>query len=117
MRAFPALAAVTLLLVACETPVPPERAAYVGHWSGGAIKQLDITQAGRVEYLRANDGGGNTSISAPIQRFEGDDFRVGVGPLSTTFKVTAVPHQDASGAWLMTVDGVEVRRADGAGNT
>lgn len=116
MRTLPALVAATLLLVACEKPVPPERAAYVGHWSGGPIRQLDITQAGRIEYLRAMEGGGTTTISSPIQRFEGDDFVVGVGPISTTFKVTAPPHQDATGMWVMTVDGVEVRRSGGDGN-
>jgi hypothetical protein len=70
---------------------------------------LVIAQDGRVEYQR-KEGAGTTTINAPIQRFEGYNFEVGLGPISTTFVVAAPPHQDG-GSWKMTVDGVELTKA------
>lgn len=51
----------------------------------------------------------NKSIDAPLKEFQGDNFVVGVGPIATTFVVSARPHQDGS-AWKMTVDGVELTK-------
>jgi hypothetical protein len=96
------------LLAACGKPVPPEKAAYVGYWQGPGMT-LSITQEGRIEYKRV-EGGSSKSISAPLQGFHGDDFDAGLGPMSTTFKVTAPPHQEG-GAMKMTVDGVELTRS------
>lgn len=70
---------------------------------------LAIDADGRVRYQRRN-GGGHTSIEAPIQRFEGDNFVVGVGFLSTTFVVSKPPHE-SDGVMRMTVDGVELRQS------
>ncbi len=59
--------------------------------------------------LRQHGASSSKSLSAPIKAFKGDDFVVGVGPMETTFKVSAVPHQDG-GNWKMTVDGEELVR-------
>lgn len=104
--------AATSLLAACGQPVPMERAAYVGVWEGPDVF-LEITADGRVSYERRR-GSGNVSIQAPIRRFEGDDFVVGFGPFSTTFKVSAPPRLDGN-RWTMVVDGVPLRRTGGLG--
>lgn len=48
--------------------------------------------------------------SAPVQKFQGDNFVGGVGLFKTTFAVSAPPRQGGA-AWKMTVDGVELARA------
>ncbi|MBS0457555.1 MAG: hypothetical protein JSS44_09535 [Proteobacteria bacterium] len=101
------IALLVLALAACAKPLPPERAAYVGQWQGQNMV-LRITQEGRLAYKRM-EGNSTTSVDAPIQGFSGNDFSAGVGPLSTTFKVSAPPHQDGT-QWKMTVDGVELTR-------
>ncbi len=109
MRAAAAvlLATALLLPVACSQPIPPEKLSYAGEWRAAHMRLL-ITPQGRVDYERRHDGS-SKSVKAPIQRFEGDDFIVGIGPLSTRFVVSAPPHLEA-GRWKMTVDGVELTR-------
>ena len=48
-------------------------------------------------------------LQAPLQRFEGDNFVVGVGPMSTVFTVSKPPYHDGRD-WKMVVDGVELTR-------
>lgn len=98
-----------LLLAACGQPVPPERASYVGAWEGSGVF-LVIDADGSVRYRRIQDGS-KTSIEAPLVGFVGDDFEVGVGPLTTTFDVTAPPRREGE-RWIMVVDGVTLVRAD-----
>ncbi len=105
-----AAAALAALLAACGAPVPAAKAAYVGAWRSDRM-QLLITADGYVRYERRN-GNGRTSINAPIQRFDGDNFVVGVGFMHTTFVVSRPPHRDGS-RWKMTVDGVELVRVSG----
>ncbi len=69
---------------------------------------LLITMDGSVAYRRLQ-GGMKKSIDGPLKDFEGDNFVVGIGPVSTTFVVSAAPHLDG-GAWRMTVDGIELTR-------
>lgn len=97
----------TVALTGCAKPIPAERSAYVGEWHGSAMALL-ITPDGSVAYRRL-EGGVNKSIDAPLKEFEGDNFVVGIGPISTTFVVSKAPHEDA-GKWKMTVDGVELSR-------
>jgi hypothetical protein len=102
------------LLAGCADPLPQARMSYAGEWRGekGAEKiLLAIKEDGYVNYMRRS-ANGRTTINAPIQRFEGDNFVVGVGPFSTTFVVSKPPHLDGS-AWKMTVDGVELVRHSG----
>jgi hypothetical protein len=103
-----AVVSAALLLAACANPVPPEKSAYVGQWNAPGMSLL-ITQDGSVDYKRVK-GGVNTSITAPLKKFEGDNFIVGVGLWTTTF-VVSKPPSEAAGRWKMTVDGVELIRA------
>ena len=96
-----------LLLCACGKPVPPEKSAYVGEWRAAEMAIL-ITQDGEVRYAR-KEKGKSRSMKAPLKRFEGDNFIVGLGPVSTTFAVSVAPHRDGD-AWRMTVEGVELTR-------
>lgn len=109
-RLIPALPMfVALLLAACGVAVPPDKMAYVGEWRAEGMSLL-ITRDGSVVYHRLRKGA-KTSMDAPLKGFQGDDFEVGVGPMSTVFKVSAPPHE-VEGRWLMTVDGVELSRVD-----
>lgn len=111
MRILRRLALVAALFVAaCSQPVPAEKVAYVGAWKSDRMA-LVITADGYVQYERRKDGG-HTTINAPIQRFDGDNFVVGVGVLHTTFVVSRPPHREGS-QWKMTVDGVELVRVSG----
>lgn len=109
-RAFSAalLLAAVLLLCSCAKPLPPDKAAYAGEWSGPGMS-LTITAGGSVSYVR-REGTSRVRINAPVKEFQGDNFIVGLGPAVTTFVVTAPPRQEA-GVWRMTVDGVELTRA------
>jgi hypothetical protein len=109
MRIIKGLIAVlfALALVACTKPLPADKAAYAGEWHGAGMTLL-ITQDGSVKYTRV-DGNANKSIDGPLKEFEGNNFSVGVGPLATTFIVSAAPHPDGS-TWKMTVDTIELTR-------
>jgi hypothetical protein len=109
MRAAAALVmlVVAALLASCSEPIPPEKLGYAGEWRGENVL-LVITLEGGVAYKR-QDGKSSVSINAPIQRFEGNNFVVGVGPLNTTFVVAQPPHL-VDGQYKMTVDGVELTR-------
>ena len=110
--AFALLAVLALLLSACAEPLPKDKLAYAGEWRGQGVWLL-ITADGRCEYQRQKEGM-SSSIEAPIKGFEGDNFVVGVGFLTTTF-VVSKPPQLIDGKWKMTVDGVELTRASGPG--
>jgi hypothetical protein len=105
-----AAACLALLLAACGQPVPAAKAEYVGTWTANKM-HLVITSDGYVQYERLG-GNGRTSINAPIQKFDGDNFVVGVGFLRTTFVVSRPPHREGN-RWKMTVDGVELVRLSG----
>jgi predicted small lipoprotein YifL len=99
-------------LSACGQPVPEDRAAYVGEWHAPAM-DVQFTRDGIVRYKRVRHGTAvgeaTTTINAPLRRFEGDNFVVGLPFLSTTFEVSTPPHHEA-GIWRMVVDGVELTR-------
>ena len=101
------VAVLCALLAACGIAVPEDKSDYVGEWRAPDMSLL-ITRDGRVEYWRT-EGMSKTSVSGPLQSFDGDDFTVGVGFMSTRFDVTVPPHE-ADGEWTMTVDGVRLRR-------
>lgn len=94
-------------LLACGKPVPPEKSAYVGEWEEKSMYLL-ILQDGTVSYKRLK-GGGSTSVNGPLKGFTGDNFEVGIGPLSTTFVVNKPPYKDGAN-WKMVVDGVELTK-------
>ncbi|HEY0722164.1 MAG TPA: hypothetical protein VGE50_13025 [Gammaproteobacteria bacterium] len=103
-----ALLLFTLTLVGCAKPVPAEKASYVGEWQEKTMYLL-ITQDGSVRYKRLKEKGVTTSIEGPLKGFEGDNFTVGVGPMSTVFIVSRPPYQEGD-LWKMVVDGVELVR-------
>lgn len=109
MKLFRAFIAVLLVLVlaGCSKPLPPEKAAYAGEWQGLGMS-LMITPDGSVAYKRMK-GGVTTSVDGPLKEFQGNNFLVGLGPLTTTFVVSVPPHE-AGGVWKMTVDDVELTR-------
>jgi len=106
--------AIAALLLACTKPIPPDRMAYVGDWQAKNMR-LSITAAGEVHYLRV-DGSARKTIDAPLKAFEGDDFIVGIGPLTTKFAVSKAPHRDGN-VWKMTVDGIELVRSLAPGDS
>lgn len=101
------LVSIALLLAGCSEPIPPEKVGYAGEWRGENVV-LVITLEGAVQYERRS-GSSKVSVNAPIQRFVGDDFVVGIGPFSTTFVVSRPPHL-VDGQYRMVVDGVELTR-------
>jgi hypothetical protein len=109
VRRVPLLALLGAMLCGCGQPVPPDKLAYVGQWQTKTMYLL-ITADGSVRYERLRDGT-KTSVNGPLKGFTGDDFAVGVGPLSTTFVVSKPPYEDG-GTWKMVVDGVELTRTD-----
>jgi hypothetical protein len=100
--------AICLCLLSCGTPVPPDKIEYVGEWTGQGMYLL-ILQDGSVEYRRLK-GGGTREVTGPIQAFEGDDFKVGISFISTTFHVSRRPYLEG-GVWKMVVDGVELTKS------
>jgi len=96
-----------LFLFGCARPVPPEKVAYVGEWQEKSMYLL-ITQDGSVRYKRLN-GGTTTSIEGPLKGFQGNNFEVGIGPMSTIFVVNKPPYQDGE-VWKMVVDNVELTK-------
>lgn len=83
-----------------------DKSTYVGDWHANGFF-LSITQDGHVHYKRV--GAVNKTINAPLKRFESDNLVVGVGPVTTTFVVSSVPHAEGD-KWKVTVDGVELRK-------
>jgi hypothetical protein len=99
----------TIVLSACGQPLPADKAGYAGSWRSSQMSLL-ITADGSVKYERLEEG--NTkSISGPLKGFEGQNFSVGFGPMSTTFVVSAPPHTTGDRI-RMTVDGIELTREE-----
>ena len=96
-------------LAGCGQAVPADKQAYVGEWQSKGVA-INIDQGGKVIYVKES-GGSNSRVEAPLQGFTGNDFTIGLGPMKTTFKVSVPPHED-NGEWKMTVDGVELTRAN-----
>jgi len=103
------LLATNLALLGCGKPVPVEKSTFVGEWQNKTMYLL-ITQEGSVVYKRL-DGGVSKSIEGPLKGFKGDNFEVGIGPLSKEFKVSVPPH-DEDGEWKMVVDGAELTKTE-----
>src|SRR5271169_832997 len=91
---------VALSLLGCGKPVPPEKSAYVGEWREKTMYLL-ITQDASVSFKRLKSGA-STSVEGPLKGFDGNNFEVGIGPMSTTFIVSKPPYQDGE-SWKMVV--------------
>jgi hypothetical protein len=104
---FAAVFVLATLLAACMgVGIPPDKTAYVGRWVGKDIT-LEISSGGEVDYKRIGGEKGRVSVKAPIVEWEGNNFRVGLGPFNTLFVVSRPPFND-NGIWKMVVDGVEL---------
>jgi hypothetical protein len=109
-KTLPIIFALCLLLSACGTPVPEDKIAYVGEWKAPQMYLL-ITKDGSVAYERLK-GGATVSVNGPLQKFDGDNFIVGISFLATTFEVSRPPYEDSSSHWTMVVDGVELTKTN-----
>ncbi len=98
-----------LLLSSCGIPVPADKMDYVGEWRAPGMYLL-IMADGSVKYKRIKKGF-TKSIEAPLKRFNGDDFIVGIGSFKTTFRVDKRPYRD-NGRWKMVVDSVTLIRVN-----
>ncbi len=96
------------LLSGCSDPLPKDKLHYAGEWRSKEMFVL-ILDDGTVAYKRFKNGG-TTSVNGPLKEFQGDNFVVGVGPITTTFIVSKPPHQ-VEGQWQMEVDGVLLKRS------
>ena len=96
-----------LFLSACSNPLPEDKLDYTGEWQSKEMALL-ILADGSMAYKRIKNGT-TTSVNGPIKEFQGNNFIVGIGPLTTTFEVSEPPHQ-VNGNWQMVVDGVRLTR-------
>jgi hypothetical protein len=108
LKWFLPLTGMLLLLAACGGPVPEDKKAYIGEWTSPKM-YLRIDPDGKILYKRTKPGR-EVSIEAPLQKFEGDHFKVGIAFLSTIFVVSSPPHKDFDSNWKMVVDGVELTK-------
>lgn len=99
---------VLLSLAGCGKPVPIYKASYIGEWQAPTM-YLRINPDGGVVCRRVTETG-TVSVKGPLQGFRGDDFIVGYGFFTTTFKVDIPPYLNEDATWRMVVDGVELLR-------
>ena len=100
---------ISALLVSCGKPVPPEKESYIGYWQGRNTL-LEIKENGDVSYFR-KEGEKITTIDSPLQKFDGDDFVIGILFFTSRFEVSTAPYiHPISGEWMMVVNGVELTR-------
>jgi hypothetical protein len=98
-----------LALAACSQPVPVDKRDYIGHWQGEGVL-LVIRADGHADYARVRDSR-RTSIEGPAHSFTTNGFKIGIGPLSASFRVQSPP-KEVGGTWRMTVDGVVLTRVN-----
>ena len=83
--------------------IPDDKRDFVGAWTAPG-HLLTIEASGKIHY-EGHENNTNITLDVPIQKFSGDDFLVGALLWTTTFHVTAPPHQEDK-VWRMTSDGV-----------
>ena len=103
------LAACLLSGAAHADPVPQSKLVYVGSWEGKDM-QLTLSKEGKVKY-KLDRPGKQVDLNVNLQGFEGNNFRAGWAFMSSTFVVSKPPHR-VGNQWKMTVDGVELTKAD-----
>ncbi len=96
-----------LLLFGCSdpTPVPPDRAEYVGLWVA-KDRYISIFGNGRLEYKKKLMLGLHNRVESNFV-FEGNKI---VSAMFVSFVVEAPPYQEG-GQWKMVVDGVAYRHS------
>lgn len=97
-----------ILLGCTGIPVPPDKSSYIGTWSNkDASYKLKIYQKGRVEY--GEKGNWESSMSAPLQSFNEEDFTAGLWFIKKEFNVTKAPYTENNN-WFMEIDGIKLKK-------
>jgi len=100
----------------CAMRVPFDKLRYVGDWQGETAHLL-ITPQGYVRYEQWVVKGEflqsefRTGMDGPLKAFDGDNFTVGIGPVSSHFIVDKPPYLDGD-QWKMVVRKHELVRID-----
>lgn len=89
-------------------PARVEQSLYFGSWAGEGPTSL-IVDAGSVHWEHQS-GTGHISYNGTFAGISGQDIRVGVVVTEVTLVVADPPHQDPTGRWVMTVEGVPLMR-------
>jgi hypothetical protein len=94
-------------LAACAQPLPADRTAYAGEWSGpGTI--LSITLGGDLAFEQKTRGT-TIEILGPIKEFDDDDIVVGFAFITSTIDVTSPPVA-RDGVWARAVSSVDLTK-------
>jgi len=97
-----------LAMLTLETaPVPPEKSAFIGVWTGGPIT-LEILSDGTLSHTE-DKGSYDSKMTVPIAAWTDDTITAGAGPFERVFSVDASPHQESE-QWTMTIDGQVLTR-------
>ena len=62
-----------------------------------------------INYKKQKGGHSRSLASVPILKFEGNNFKAGIGFLNTTFEVQEPPKK-IDGKWVMVIDGEKLTR-------
>ncbi len=107
MPRIPIFLCLLLATPAGAVPVPPDKQAYVGEWSGNGC-ELSITADGGVSYKQSS-GTFSKSLSGQLIELVGPSLRVDALIIKGTITIDEAPHEDR-GVWVMTVAGAKVLR-------
>lgn len=91
-------------------PARVEPSLYYGTWVGDGPTTLTVDAASIHWEQYTNGSGGHISYNGTNAGVSGQDLRVGIMVTEVTLVVADPPHQDASGTWVMTVEGVPLHR-------
>jgi hypothetical protein len=90
-------------------PARVEQTLYYGTWVGDGPTTLTV-DAGSVHWEHATSASGHTSYNGPFAGISGQNIRVNIVVTEVELVVSDPPHQDATGAWVMTVEGIPLHR-------
>lgn len=90
-------------------PARVDQTLYYGTWVGDGPTTL-VVDASQVHWEHATSSSGHTSYNGMFAGISGQDIRVNIMVTEVNLVVSDPPHQDATGAWIMTVEGIPLRR-------
>lgn len=90
-------------------PARVDQSLYFGSWAGEGPTSLTV-DANSVRWEQQTSSSGHTSYNGAFAGISGQDIRVNIMVTEINLVVADPPHQDATGAWVMTVEGVPLRR-------
>ena len=95
-----------LLIFSCGIKkIPPDKQSYIGKWQGKDTI-LIITENGRASFEKNTDNF-NKSISGPIQKFEENNFEIGMLFIKMKIDVDKPPYKEDN-IWKMNANGIEL---------